>query len=165
MPDDSKKQSNQELLVAALEMSRELQVYEKTKDRSVLIKALRDQFLARRLDSASIAEEARLKALNVLIDKIPTMSENMLLKTIAQLSDINASDLASITGAGAKSSGPLISIQQSGIPGFSQGGSSVSLDGNPVKRTGEFLESLEHIAAYFRNKSIINLKPIKDEER
>jgi hypothetical protein len=156
MPEDTKK-SSKELLDSALEMSRELQAYEKTKDRSVLIKALRDQFLARRLDSASVVEKTRLKALEVLIEKIPGMSENMLLRTISQLSEINSVDLATITGSGAKA-GPLISIQQSGISGFSQDGGRVSLDGNPVKRAGELLESIEHIAAYFRRKGIIDLK-------
>jgi hypothetical protein len=132
----------------ALHLKRELEVYEANKDRSVLIKALREQFLITRQNSAVEMEKARLKALEVLVDRMDKMSEPMLLKTIASLSDIGGLDLTLLTKN--NNVGPMINLQQN--VGISM--ESKNLEGNPIKNTGELLESLEHIANHFRGRTI-----------
>jgi hypothetical protein len=148
--------SRQNIVDAALDLKPELEEFDRTNDRSVLIKALRDQFLLARYDSAAVVEKNRLAALEILIGRMPKMSDNMLIKTIETPSQIGAVDMISITGSG---KGPLNAVQQTlGIP--SQGGR-VSMEGNPVKDAGQLLESLEHIAAHFRGKTI---EPQAEEE-
>jgi hypothetical protein len=139
----------QNIVDAALDLKPELEEFDRTKDRSVLIKALRDRFLIARYDSAALVEKNRLAASEILIGRMPKMSDNMLIKTIETLSQVGAVDMTSITGSGKS---PLNAVQQNlGIP--SQGGR-VSIKGNPVKDTGQLLEALEHIAAHFREKTI-----------
>ena len=136
----------------ALGMMNELQQFEKTRDRSVFIKALKEQFLIKRLDASGLVEKNRLAALEVLINRLDGMSDSVLLRTIETLSKIGAVDMEAITGSG-RVSHPLIAVQQnSGL--LSQGGR-VNIEGNPVKDTGQLLESLEHLANYFRGKTEI----------
>jgi hypothetical protein len=77
--------SRQNIGDAALVFLQELDEFDITKDRSVLINALRDQFLITMHYSATVVEKARLAALEILIDRMPKMSENMLIKTIETL--------------------------------------------------------------------------------
>jgi hypothetical protein len=162
--DQQARTHRQQLIKNALEFKTELEQFEKTKDRTILIKALRDQFLITRYDSATLVEQNRLRALEVLIDRVPNMSDNMLMRTIETLSNVGEVDLNAITGA---KNGPLISLHQNvgmlGQGGMLPGGSGkVSLDGNPVKKAGELLEALEHIANHFRSKTIEH-KPADDD--
>jgi hypothetical protein len=85
---------------AALDLNRELEEFDRTKDRSVLIKALRDQFLITRYDSATLVEKCKLAALEILIGRMSKMSDNMLIKTMETLYRIGAMDITSITGSG-----------------------------------------------------------------
>ena len=62
--------SRQNIVGAALDLKRELEEFDKTKDPSVLIKALRDQFLITRYDSATLVEKSRLAALEILIGRM-----------------------------------------------------------------------------------------------
>ena len=84
---------------AALVLIRELEEFDIIKDRSVIINALRDQYLITMYDSATLVEKAKMAALEALIGRMPGMSDNMLIKTIETLSQIGAVDMASITGS------------------------------------------------------------------
>jgi hypothetical protein len=132
----------------ALKMMDELKQFEKTRDRSVFIKALKEQFLITRMDAANLVEKNRTAALEILVNRLSNMSDSVLLRTIETLSNIGAVDMQAITGSG-KPGHPLIAIQQNS-GSLSQ--SRVSMEGNPVKDTGQLLESLEHLANYFRGK-------------
>ena len=90
--------SGQNIVDAALDLKRDLEEFERTNDRSVLIKALRDQLLIARYDSAVLVETARIAALETLIGRMSEMSDNMLIRTIKTLSHIRAMDMTSITG-------------------------------------------------------------------
>jgi hypothetical protein len=92
--------SRQNIGDAALVFIRELEGFDITKDRSVLIDALPDQCLITMYDSATLVEKARLAALEILVDRMPEMSDNMLIKTIETLSQIGAVNMTSITGSG-----------------------------------------------------------------
>jgi hypothetical protein len=74
--------SRQNIVDTAQDLKRELEEFDRTNDRSVLIKALQDQFLITRYDSATLVEETRLAALEILIGRMSKMSDNMLIKTI-----------------------------------------------------------------------------------
>jgi hypothetical protein len=148
-------------LEVALDLKRELEQYDKSRDRGVFIKAIRDQFLMTRYHSAVKAEDTRLRALNVLVDRLENMSDNMLMRLVENLSGAGARDLELITGGSGAKSGPLFTVQQNLGSVLGQGG--ISPGGNPVKDAGELLETLEHIAAYFKEKKTIDLKPNEDE--
>ena len=83
---------------AALELKQELEQFERTKDRSVLIKAVIDQFLITRYVSATLVEKSRIAALEILIGRMPNMSDNMLIKTIETLTQIAEVDISSSSG-------------------------------------------------------------------
>jgi hypothetical protein len=59
----------------------------------VLIKALRDQFLITRYDSAMLIEKSMSAALEILIGRMSKMSDNMIIKTIETLSKIGISQI------------------------------------------------------------------------
>jgi hypothetical protein len=148
-------------LEVALDLKRELELYDKSRDRGVFIKAIRDQFLMTRYHSAVKAEDTRLKALDILIGRLENMSDNMLMRLVENLSGAGARDLELIAGGSGAKSGPLFTVQQNLGSIMGQGG--ISPGGNPVKDAGELLESLEHIAAYFKERKTIDLKPNEDE--
>jgi hypothetical protein len=79
---------------AALELKQELEQFERTKDRSVLIEAIT------RYDSATFVERSEIAALEILIGRMSGMSGNMLIKTIEMLFQIGVVDMSSITGSG-----------------------------------------------------------------
>jgi hypothetical protein len=79
---------------AALELKQELEQFERTKDRSVLIEAIT------RYDSATFVERSKIAALEILIGRMSGMSDNMLIKTIETLFQIGVVDMSSITGSG-----------------------------------------------------------------
>jgi hypothetical protein len=89
--------SRRNIVDAALDLERDLEEFDKTKDPSVLLKALQDQFMITRYDSATLVETGRIVALAMLIGRMSKMSDNMLLKTIETLSKIAAVDTTSIT--------------------------------------------------------------------
>jgi hypothetical protein len=91
---------------AALDLKRELEEFDKSGDRSVLIKALRDQFLITRYDAKMLIEKSMSAALEILIDRMSVMSNNMLLKTIEILFEIGAVDMTSTGSDDVKRSGP-----------------------------------------------------------
>jgi hypothetical protein len=83
---------------APLDLKRELEEFDRTKDRSVLIKAVIDQFLITRYVSATLVEKSRIAALEILIGRMPNMSDNMLIKTIETLTQIAEVDISSSSG-------------------------------------------------------------------
>jgi hypothetical protein len=68
--------------------------------RSVIIDALIDQFLITEYDSATLIAKTKLAALEILVARMPKMSDNMLIRTIETLSQIGAVDKASIIDSG-----------------------------------------------------------------
>ena len=92
--------SRPNIVDAALDLERELEEFDRTKDQSVLIKSLRDQFLITRCDSATLVEMSKLAALEILIGRMSGMSDNMLIRTIEILFQIGVVDMTSITGSG-----------------------------------------------------------------
>ena len=90
----------QSIVDVPLDLKRDLEEFERTNDRSVLIKALRDQLLIARYDSAMLVEKARIAALETLIGRMSEMSDNMLIKIIEALTQIAEVDISSITGSG-----------------------------------------------------------------
>ena len=83
-----------------LDLKRKLEEFDRTKDQSVLIKAVIDQLLITRYASATLVAKCKLAALEILIGRMPNMSDNMLIKTIETLSQIGEVDMTLITGSG-----------------------------------------------------------------
>jgi hypothetical protein len=165
-PARKKKKSGYDLarspIDVALELKDELELFTKIFDRTALITAFRDQFILTRLDSAKVVEKNRLAGLNILFERMATMSDNMLIKTIQSLSEMGHADLESFTGATRAGTIPIISVQQNlGMLGQSR----ANLEGNPIKDAGQLLESLEHIATYFRTQSPPIIELQAEEEK
>jgi hypothetical protein len=90
----------QSIVDAPLDLKRELEEFDGTKDQSALIKAVIDQLLITRYDSATLVAKTKLVALEILIERMPNMSDNMLIRTIETLSQIGEVDMTLITGSG-----------------------------------------------------------------
>jgi hypothetical protein len=84
----------QNIVDAALDLKRELEQFERTKDRSVLIEAIT------RCDSAMLVEMSKLAALEILIGRMAGMSDNMLIRTIEILFQIGVVDMNPVNGSG-----------------------------------------------------------------
>ena len=89
--------SRRNIIGAALDLERDLEEFDRTKDPSVLLKALQDEFMITRYDAATLVETGRIVGLAMLIGRMSKMSDNMLLKTIETLSKIATVDTTSIT--------------------------------------------------------------------
>ena len=94
-----KDRTRQSIVDTPLDLKRKLEEFDRSKDRSVLINALIDQFLITRYDSATLIAKTKLAALQILIARMPKMSDSMF-KTIETLSQIGEMDMASIIGSG-----------------------------------------------------------------
>ena len=90
----------QSIVDTPLDLKRKLEEFDRTKDQSVLINALIDQFLITRYVSATLVEKSIIAALEILIGRMPNMSDNMLIKTIETLSQIGTVNMTSIPGSG-----------------------------------------------------------------
>jgi hypothetical protein len=66
--------------------------------RFVLVDELRVKFLANRQIAVSKSDHAKMLALNILINKLPNMSENMLLRVIESLARAGEIDMQTIFG-------------------------------------------------------------------
>jgi hypothetical protein len=152
----SKAQIYRSPVDVALGLKSELEAYDKNKDRSALVGALRDQFLLNRLVASSKVEAIRDHSLNVLFGRVDKMSDSMLIKIIEVLSEGGGPDLAAIMGVQMPGKPPpIVSIQQAF--GFAGGGSQSSLGGrtvsNPVQDPGDLVEAVERARAYLRGKA------------
>jgi hypothetical protein len=150
---------------AALDLSRELKEFENSGSRRVLIDALRDNFLLARSSTATKSENARTRALDTLISRIPDMSEDMLLEVVDVPSKVGEFDLSVITGVPSGREGPLVNVQP--FMGLSQRMERPDLpkganpESNSIKDLGSFLEDLAHIRKHFAGK--IEKKPTTDD--
>jgi len=90
----------QSIVDTPLDLKRKLEEFDRTKDQSVLINALIDQFLITRYDFATLIAKTKLAALETLVGRMPNMSDNMLIKTIETLSQIAEVDISAITDSG-----------------------------------------------------------------
>jgi len=152
----SKGQAYRSPVDVALSLKSELEAYDKNKDRSALVGALRDQFLLNRLVASSKVEAIRDHSLNVLSGRVDKMSDNMLVKTVKVLSEAGEPDLTAIMGVQRpRERTPIVTIQQAfGFPGA---GSQSSLGGrtasNPIQDPGDLVEAVKHARAYLRGKA------------
>jgi hypothetical protein len=128
-----------------------------------LFGALKEEFLLNKYVSGSQTDNIRNRGLQILFNRMERMSDNMLLKTIRELSEIGALDMAAIIGIPMPGENRIstISIQQAfGLPGeglqSSLGHGAMS---NPVKEIGELLEAIEHIKRHFKEKAPLQIKP------
>jgi len=152
----SKAQIYRSPVDVALGLKSELEAYDKNKDRSALVGALRDQFLLNRLVASSKVEAIRDHSLNVLFGRVDKMSDSMLIKIIEVLSEGGGPDLAAIMGVQMPGKPPpIVSIQQAF--GFAGGGSQSSFGGrtvsNPIQDPGDLVEAVERARAYLRGKA------------
>jgi hypothetical protein len=144
-------------LTVALDIKKELEEYKKSGDRQELVNVLRDQFLLKRHETAARSEEARYSAIEMLIAKMPDMSENMLLRVIDTLAKVGEIDVQAIAGILPGGKGPLFAFNQiiGGQPPSQPALQSKSpSNGNPVQNTGLVLEALEHLSSYLKMKTI-----------
>ena len=90
----------QSIVDTPLDLKRKLGEADKTNDRSVLINALIDQFLITRYEAAALVAKSKLAALEILIGRMPNMSDNMLIRTNETLAQIAEVDISAIIGSG-----------------------------------------------------------------
>jgi hypothetical protein len=135
-------------------MQRDMEEYQRTGDKQLLVNAIKDQFLAQRHLTASKTEEIRSKATENLLGRLDKMSDNMLLRVIETLSKVGEKDVEGIFGILPNQRGPMFSLtqniqnpsgQQSQIP-VSSGGPTQ----NPVQNTSQILEAIEHLSTHFQ---------------
>jgi hypothetical protein len=104
------------------------------------------------------AENIKNRGLQIIFNRMERMSDNMLLKTIRELSESGALEKAAIIGIPTPGGNRIstISIQQAlGLPGEGlQSSLGHRATSNPVKDIGELLEALEHINSYFSEHPI-----------
>jgi hypothetical protein len=160
-------------LQLALNIQENVEEYLRTKDRTALVNALKDQFLAQRHSSATATEAARELAARVLIGRIPRMSDNMLIRAISELAKIGDIDTQAILTGSVGGRGPLFALSQT--INTAQPGNNPEITGlsnNPadssVKHVGNVLEAIEHLSSYLRQKGakepdIIEAEVIEDD--
>jgi hypothetical protein len=154
--DDNQNEST--AIQAVLEFKEDIDQYVKDRDRTALVTALKDQFLAHRHYSASKTEQARQLAAEILLSKIPNMSDNMLIRVIEVLAKVGEIDMQALVNFSPGGKGPLLSINQviggSSGASLSSTGSTTSRPGeNPVRGAGQVLEALEHLTSYLANRA------------
>jgi hypothetical protein len=111
--------------------------------------ALKEEFLLNRYIVGLQAENIKHRWLQILFNRMERMSDEMLLKTIRELSESGALEMAAIIGIPMPGGNRIstISIQQAfGRPGEGPQSSS----GHPIKKIGDMLEAFEHIESYFK---------------
>jgi len=74
------------------------EAFDRDKDRRPLLNAMKDEFRLNRMVASSQAEDNRDLALQILSIRMDDMSDNMLLRTIRELSEMGALELAAVTG-------------------------------------------------------------------
>jgi hypothetical protein len=156
------KQHESTALQVVLDIKTELEEYSKSRDRTALVNALRDQFLAQRHISAAKTELTRQLAAEVLLAKIPNMGENMLIRVVESLARVGEIDMRALLGALPGGKSPLFAFSQviGGPPGNvpTLTGSSNNPGENPVKHTGQILEALEHLLNYLKKSNADNVE-------
>jgi hypothetical protein len=82
------------------------EIFDRDKDRRSLLNAMKDQCLLNRMVASSQAENDRDLALQILSIRMEGMSDNMLLRTIRELGEIGAMELAAVAGTPAPGAKP-----------------------------------------------------------
>jgi hypothetical protein len=120
--------------------------------------ALKEDFLFHRYITGLHAENIKNRWLQILLNRMGRMSDTPLLKTIRELSESGALEMAAIIGIPMPGENLIstISIPQAfGVPGEGlQSSLGDRATCNPVKETGELLEAIEHIERHFRGRQI-----------
>ena len=109
--------------------------------------------------SGSQTENIKNRGLQILFNRMERMSDNMLLKTIRELSGSRALEMAAIIGIPLPGENLIstISIRQPGEGLQSSLGHHAT--SNPVKKIGELLEAMEHIQRHFKGRAPPQIKP------
>lgn len=94
--DEFSRESNP--LVVARQISSDLEKFKENRNKGELMESLRQRFIAARVESGTIAEAARARALQQLIRKMENMGTSQLLRTIEILSSISESDALALQG-------------------------------------------------------------------
>jgi hypothetical protein len=102
--------------------------------------ALREKFLLSKYIAGLQAENIKTRGLQILFNRMERMSDNMLLKTIRELSESGALEMAPMPGGNRIST---VSIQEA-----------FRLPPTSVKKIVELLEAIEHVERYFREHQI-----------
>ena len=119
--------------------------------------ALKEEFLLHKYIAGLQAENIKNRWLQILFNRMGRMSDNMLLKTIRELSESGALEMAAIIGIPMPGENLIssISIPQFGLPGEGlQSSLGHRATSNPVKEIGELLEAIEHVERYFSEHKI-----------
>jgi hypothetical protein len=120
--------------------------------------ALKEEYLLNRYIAGLHAENIKNRWLQILFNRMGRMSDNMLLKTIRELSESGALEMAAIIGIPMPGENRIstTSIQQAfGLPGEGlQSSLGHRATSNPVKEIGELLEAMEHIKRHFSEHQI-----------
>ncbi len=149
----------------ALDIKRELEEYRRSGNRQELVNILRDQFLINRHGAAARAEDARTVAIEVLLKRIPNMSENMLVRVIDTLAQAGAIDVRAIMGV-LPGRGPTLAVNQQFVTAVGQQGENLggNAENNPVRQAGQVLEAIEHISNYLKTKTIDRRTPADEKD-
>jgi hypothetical protein len=119
---------------------------------------LRGDFLLNRYIARLQAENIKNRVLQILVNRMECMSDNMVLKTIRELSESGALEMAAVIDIPTPGENRISTIptqQAFGLPGKSLLSSlGHRVTGNPVKKMGELLEALEHIERHFREREM-----------
>ena len=117
---------------------------------------LKEDFLLHKYIAGLQAENIKNRWLQILFNRMERMSDNMLLKTIRELSESGAPEMAATIGIPMPGENRMISIQQAfGLPGEGlQSSLGHRATSNPVRKIGELLEAMEHIERYFSERQI-----------
>jgi hypothetical protein len=120
--------------------------------------ALKEKFLFHRYITGLQAEDIKNRWLQILLNRMGRMSDTTQLKTIRELSESGALEMAAIIGIPMPRENLIstISISQAlGVPGEGlQSSLGDRATSNPFKETGELLEAIEHVQRYFREHQI-----------
>ena len=168
MPDNNNQQVAEIQKNSPLDVSsniiNEIKSLKLDKDRELIKERLRDAFLSARIESATLSQTVRGKALMSLYNKIDSMNPGLLLQVVEVLSTIGEPDLAAITGVpvnGKGNGGATINILNS-QQGNSNKANSANASGGSNRGIGEILEAIDIIASKVgKDREIIDVTPKK----
>jgi hypothetical protein len=127
-----------------------LKLSEMSDARSSLLNALKEKLLKAHVSTAP-AENNRIQAVRILSNQMARMPDDMLLKTIREVSKVAALDMTAETDALA-AEGPMAAIQK--IFCLLRESSQPPLEDSPASLYKEgflLLEAIEHVERYFKD--------------
>ena len=108
--------------------------------------ALKEEFLLSRYIAGLQAENIKTRGVQILFNRMERMSDDMLLKTIRELSESGALEM----GISTISVRPAFGLPVEGL----QSSLGYRPTPNQVKKMGELLEAMEHVERYFEEHQI-----------